>query len=86
MRHNVLDRPDPHKVDDKARLLAQIEMDEEIERLRKKKREELNKQVLPKPNNLQPQVDKKAAASPSSSTAAPRSSMHSPNARAQRPP
>ena len=28
VRHGVIDRPDPHKVDDKARLLAQIEMDQ----------------------------------------------------------
>ena len=28
MRHGVIDRPDPHRVDDKARLLAQIEMDQ----------------------------------------------------------
>ena len=28
VRHGVVDRPDPHRVDDKARLLAQIEMDQ----------------------------------------------------------
>ena len=28
VRHGVIDRPDPHRVDDKARLLAQIEMDQ----------------------------------------------------------
>ena len=30
VRHHVLDRPLPHKVDDKARLMAQIEMDLEM--------------------------------------------------------
>ncbi len=48
VRHNVLDRPDPHKVDDRARLLAQIEMDEQIEELRLKHQQQ--QQVLPKPN------------------------------------
>jgi hypothetical protein len=30
LRHGVLDRPDPHKVEDKAKLLAQIEMDQQV--------------------------------------------------------
>ena len=28
VRHGVIDRPDQHRVDDRARLLAQIEMDQ----------------------------------------------------------
>ena len=45
-RHGVADAdaPDPHRVDDKARLLAQIEMDLEVSK-RKKMREQ-QQQVL----------------------------------------
>ena len=28
VRHGVIDRPDPHRIDDKARMLAQIEIDQ----------------------------------------------------------
>ena len=31
IRHGVLDRPDPHKVEDKAKLLAQIELDNQVD-------------------------------------------------------
>jgi hypothetical protein len=34
VRHGVIDRPDPHKVMEKANLDAQIELDQEIERIR----------------------------------------------------
>ncbi len=51
VRHGVLDRPNPHRVDDKARLLAQIEMDMQVNELSKKRQQQ--QQVLPKPNNLQ---------------------------------
>jgi hypothetical protein len=34
IRHGVIDRPDPHKVMEKASLDAQIELDQEIERIR----------------------------------------------------
>jgi hypothetical protein len=34
IKHGVIDRPDPHKVIEKASLDAQIELDQEIERIR----------------------------------------------------
>ena len=34
VKHGVIDRPDPHKVMEKASLDAQIELDQEIERIR----------------------------------------------------
>ena len=34
VRHGVIDRPDPHKLMEKASLDAQIELDQEIERIR----------------------------------------------------
>jgi hypothetical protein len=34
IKHGVIDRPDPHKVMEKASLDAQIELDQEIERIR----------------------------------------------------
>jgi len=48
--HGQIGRPDPHKVDDRARLLAQIEMDDEINQLRQDQIKQQQKQVLPKPN------------------------------------
>jgi hypothetical protein len=30
LRHGVLDRPDPHKIEDKAKLMAQIELDNQV--------------------------------------------------------
>lgn len=45
LRHGVIDRPDPHQAQDKARLLAQIEMDMEIKELRQK----ASQRVLDKP-------------------------------------
>lgn len=47
VRHGVIDKPDPHKVAELENLNAQIELDEEIERIRKNQQE---KQVLAKPN------------------------------------
>ena len=35
-RHGVIDRPDPHKIEDRVKLLAQIEMDAQLEELRQK--------------------------------------------------
>ncbi|XP_059082590.1 mannosyl-oligosaccharide alpha-1,2-mannosidase IA-like [Tigriopus californicus] len=46
LRHGVIDRPDPHQAQDKARLLAQIEMDLEIKELRQKA---AGQRVLDKP-------------------------------------
>merc|ERR1719500_1435294 len=48
--HGQIDRPDPHKVEDRIKLLANIEMDEDLIRLREKQIKEQQKQVLPKPN------------------------------------
>lgn len=48
--HGQIDRPDPHKVEDRIKLLANIEMDEELIKLREKQIKEQQKQVLPKPN------------------------------------
>ena len=45
----VLARPDPHKVEDRARLLANVEMDSELERIRKQQIEKNPKQVIAKP-------------------------------------
>ena len=45
--HGLLDR---HKLEDKSRLLAQIELDEQIKLLRQKQQQ----QVLPKPNIIKP--------------------------------
>lgn len=64
MRHGVLDRPDPHRVDDRARLMAQIEMDSAVEDLRR--RHQQQQQVLQKPN-LNPEVKKPGSSSKSSS-------------------
>ena len=36
IKHGVIDRPDPHKLAELENLHAQIELDEEIERIRKK--------------------------------------------------
>ena len=41
----VLDRPDPHKIQDKSSFLAKVELDSEIEELRRKQQN----QVLAKP-------------------------------------
>jgi len=30
--HGVIDKPDPHKVEDKAKLLAQVELDREVKK------------------------------------------------------
>ena len=65
IRHDgVIDRPDPHKVEDRVRLLAAIEMDDQLNQLRQKQIEDQKKQVLPKPNinnnavQLDPKIDK----------------------------
>ena len=46
IRHGVIDKPDPHRAEEKAQLDAQIELDEEIKRIRKNQEQ----QVLAKPN------------------------------------
>lgn len=48
--HGVIDKPDPHKVEDRVRLLAQIEMDAQLNELRQKQIEEQKQRVLAKPN------------------------------------
>ena len=48
--HGVIDRPDPHKVEDRAKLLAQIEMDAQLEDLRQKQIQEQKQRVIPKPH------------------------------------
>lgn len=75
----VLDRPDPHKIADRAQLLANIEMDSQLEELRRKQIDQQNKQVIPKPvikdNNIPAQVDKvgqKASSSELAPIEAPR--------------
>ncbi len=66
MPHGVLDRPDPHKVEDKAKLLAQIELDAQIDEMRRKQVEAQQSKVLAKPdfnhnnnNNQDPNAVKK---------------------------
>ena len=53
----VLDKP--HKVEEKAFLDAQIELDDEIKKIRKNQEQ----QVLAKPNNIDPKVEKKPSSS-----------------------
>lgn len=65
IKHGVIDRPDPHKVMEKASLDAQIELDQEIERIRKNQEQQ---RVLAKPNL---DVDKKLEVSSSSSSIKP---------------
>lgn len=57
VRHGEHGEVDRHKIEDKSRLLAQIELDEQIKALRQKQQQ----RVLPKPNLLKPNdpVDKK---------------------------
>ena len=50
VRHGVHGVVDKHKIEDKARLLAQVELDEQINELRKKQQQ----QVLPKPHIIKP--------------------------------
>ncbi len=45
VRHGVLDRPDPHRVDDRARLMAQVDLDRDVEELRRRQQQD----VLQKP-------------------------------------
>ena len=59
IRHGVIDKPDPHKAEEKAQLAAQIELDEEIQRIRKNQ----EKQVLAKPN-MDNKDSKKSSSSP----------------------
>jgi len=63
IRHGVLDKPDPHKLNEQKHLEAQIELDEEIKRIRKNQEQ----QVLAIPNNF----DNKDKKSSSSSSGAP---------------
>ena len=44
-----IDRPDPHKIADRARLLANVEMDSQLEEMRRKQIDQQTKQVIPKP-------------------------------------
>lgn len=58
IKHGVLDKPDPHRVAEKENFQAQIELDEEIEKIRKNQ----ETQVLAKPN-MYPNKDKDASSS-----------------------
>ena len=53
----VLDRPDPHKIQDKSSFLAKVELDSEIEELRRKQQN----QVLAKPKIIPDDTDSKPA-------------------------
>ncbi len=66
VRHGVLEGPDPHRVDDRARLMAQVEMDSAVEELRRKQQQ----QVLQRPN-LDPDKGRKSSSSSSSSPSSP---------------
>jgi len=59
IRHGVIDKPDPHKLEEKAHLDAQIELDEEIKRIRKNQEQ----QVLAKPNFDKEKDSKKSSSS-----------------------
>ena len=50
VRHGEHGSVDKHKIEDRSRLLAQIELDEQIKVLRQKQQQ----QVLPKPNIIKP--------------------------------
>ena len=50
VRHGEHGAVDKHKIEDRSRLLAQIELDEQIKALRQKQQQ----QVLPKPNIIKP--------------------------------
>ena len=59
IRHGVIDKPDPHRLEEKAQLDAQIELDEEIKRIRKNQEQ----QVLAKPNFDKEKENKKSSSS-----------------------
>ena len=59
IKHGVIDKPDPRKAEEKAQLAAQIELDEEIQRIRKNQ----EKQVLAKPN-MDNKDNKKSSSAP----------------------
>jgi len=59
IRHGVLDNPDPHKLSEQKQLEAQIELDEEIKRIRKNQEQ----QVLAKPNNYDSKDKQKSSSS-----------------------
>ena len=59
IRHGVIDKPDPHKLEEKAHLDAQIELDEEIKRIRKNQEQ----QVLAKPSFDKEKDSKKSSSS-----------------------
>ena len=67
--NGVIDRPNPRKVEERAKLLAQIEMDAQLEDLRKKQIEEQKQRVIAKPkiDNAQP-LDNQVIKKPSSSS------------------
>jgi len=60
IRHGVIDKPDPHKLEEKAHLDAQIELDEEIKRIRKNQEQ----QVLAKPNYDKEKDSKSSSSAP----------------------
>lgn len=60
IRHGVIDKPDPHKLEEQAHLDAQIELDEEIKKIRKNQEQ----QVLAKPSyDNKDNKDKKSSSS-----------------------
>ena len=60
IRHGVIDKPDHHARDDKKVFNAQVELDEEIERIRKNQ----EKNVLAKPNFDNKDTNKKSSDAP----------------------
>ena len=52
VRHGEHGAVDKHKIEDKSRLLARINLDEQISELRRKQQQ----QVLPKPNIIKPNI------------------------------
>ena len=59
IRHGVLDKPDHHREEEKALLDAQIELDDEIKKIRQNQEH----QVLAKPNNFDVKAAEKKASS-----------------------
>ena len=80
-RHGVIDRPAPHKVSDRAKLLAQVEMDAQIDEIRRQQINANKQRVLPKPNlNVAAAGDSnKASSSEAVPPAAPMDADHNGN-------
>ena len=61
--------PDIHKVEDKAKLLAQVELDQEIQEMHRRQMDQM--QQLPKPNMKPPSPPKEVSSSSSDLALAP---------------